>query len=62
MDIGVYNFWHMADTRNHKHHGSFGAFVAQPRGSVSLILRKEMCWKQVLAPFLQIQFSFSTYL
>ena len=33
MDVGACNLWDMADTRNHKHHGSFGAFIAQPRGS-----------------------------
>ncbi|MBM7693052.1 FtsP/CotA-like multicopper oxidase with cupredoxin domain [Peribacillus deserti] len=31
--IGACNFWDMADLRNHRHHGSFGAFIAEPRGS-----------------------------
>ena len=33
VDVGGCNLWDMADTRNHKHHGLFGAFIAQPRGS-----------------------------
>ncbi|MDT8861057.1 multicopper oxidase domain-containing protein [Alkalihalobacillus sp. MEB130] len=33
---GICNLWDMADIRNHRHHGAFGAFIAEPRGSVYL--------------------------
>ncbi|WP_106496442.1 multicopper oxidase domain-containing protein [Lentibacillus sp. Marseille-P4043] len=31
--VGVCGLWDMADIRNHKGHGAFGAFIAEPRGS-----------------------------
>jgi manganese oxidase len=33
---GATNLWDMADLRNHRHHGAFGAFIAESRGSVYL--------------------------
>ncbi|WP_026672624.1 multicopper oxidase domain-containing protein [Alkalihalobacterium bogoriense] len=33
---GACNLWDMADIRNHRHHGAFGAFIAEPKGSVYL--------------------------
>ncbi|MCL7746117.1 multicopper oxidase domain-containing protein [Halalkalibacter alkaliphilus] len=30
---GACNMWDMADIRNHRHHGAFGAFIAEARGS-----------------------------
>jgi len=34
--VGPCNLWDMADIRNHRHHGAFGIFIAEPRGSVYL--------------------------
>lgn len=33
VPFGSANMWDVADLRNHRHHGAFGAFVAEPRGS-----------------------------
>jgi len=33
---GACNLWDVADLRNHRHHGAFGAFIAEPRGSIHL--------------------------
>ncbi len=33
---GACNLWDMADIRNHRHHGAFGAFIAETRGSIYL--------------------------
>lgn len=35
-DVGACNLWDMADLRNHRHHGAFGALITEPRGSVYL--------------------------
>lgn len=35
-EVGASNMWDMADLRNHRHHGAFGAFIAEPRGSTYL--------------------------
>lgn len=35
-EVGAVNLWDMADLRNHRHHGAFGAFIAEPRGSIYL--------------------------
>ncbi|MGE5481515.1 MAG: hypothetical protein ACM3VX_01225, partial [Bacteroidota bacterium] len=34
--VGAVNLWDMTDLRNHRHHGAFGVFVAEPRGSIYL--------------------------
>jgi len=31
--VGACNMWDMADLRNHRHHGAFGAFIAEHKGS-----------------------------
>lgn len=31
--LGSCNLWDMADLRNHRHHGSFGIFIAEPKGT-----------------------------
>ena len=31
--VGACGMWDMADIRNHKSHGAFGAFIAEPRGT-----------------------------
>lgn len=31
--VGACGLWDMADIRNHKKHGAFGAFIAEPRGT-----------------------------
>ncbi|MDQ0218893.1 copper oxidase [Peribacillus cavernae] len=31
--VGSCNLWDMADVRNHRHHGAFGIFIAEPKGS-----------------------------
>lgn len=31
--VGACNLWDAADLRNHRHHGAFGAFIAEPRFS-----------------------------
>ena len=33
QDIGSANLWDMADIRNHRHHGAFGMFIGEARGS-----------------------------
>ncbi|MBB6449218.1 hypothetical protein HNR44_001167 [Geomicrobium halophilum] len=35
-DVGSCNLWDMADVRNHRHHGAFGIFIAEPKGSIYL--------------------------
>ncbi|GAJ99810.1 hypothetical protein JCM19055_2852 [Geomicrobium sp. JCM 19055] len=35
-NVGSCNLWDMADVRNHRHHGAFGIFIAEPKGSVYL--------------------------
>lgn len=35
-DVGACNLWDMADVRNHRHHGAFGTFIAEHRGSCYL--------------------------
>lgn len=35
-DLGACTLWDMADLRNHRHHGAFGIFIAEPRGTVWL--------------------------
>jgi len=44
LDLGTCNLWDMADLRNHRHHGAFGVFIAEPRGSTYLdpITREEV--------------------
>ena len=44
QDFGSCNLWDMADVRNHRHHGAFGVFIAEPRGSRYLdpITREEI--------------------
>ncbi|WP_353626622.1 hypothetical protein [Bacillus sp. JCM 19041] len=36
-DVGSCNLWDMADVRNHRHHGAFGIFIAEPKGPSILI-------------------------
>lgn len=33
QDYGACNLWDMADVRNHRHHGAFGIFIAEKKGS-----------------------------
>lgn len=33
QDFGACNLWDMADVRNHRHHGAFGIFIAEKKGS-----------------------------
>lgn len=44
QELGACNLWDMADLRNHRHHGAFGVFITEPKGSVYLdhITRKEV--------------------
>ena len=35
-EVGACNLWDMADLRNHRHHGAFGMFITEPKGSVYL--------------------------
>jgi manganese oxidase len=32
-NVGAVNLWDMADLRNHRHHGAFGALIVEARGS-----------------------------
>lgn len=43
-DLGACNLWDMADLRNHRHHGAFGVFIAEQKGSVYLdpVTRQEV--------------------
>lgn len=45
QNVGACNLWDMADIRNHRHHGAFGMFIAEPEGSKYLdpVTRKEVC-------------------
>lgn len=36
QNLGSCNLWDMADLRNHRHHGAFGIFIAEPKGSCYL--------------------------
>lgn len=36
QNVGVCNLWDVADLINHRHHGSFGIFIAEPKGSIFL--------------------------
>jgi len=33
VPLGSCNLWDMADLRNHRHHGAFGALIVEPKGS-----------------------------
>lgn len=33
QEVGACNLWDMADLRNHRHHGAFGVFIAEKKGS-----------------------------
>lgn len=35
-EMGACNLWDMADLRHHRHHGAFGVFIAEPKGSIYL--------------------------
>ena len=35
-EVGPCNLWDMADLRHHRHHGAFGIFIAEPKGSTYL--------------------------
>lgn len=43
-DHGACNLWDMADLRNHRHHGAFGIFIAEKKGSTYLhpVTRQEV--------------------
>jgi manganese oxidase len=34
--VGACNLWDMADLRNHRHHGAFGVFITEHKGSIYL--------------------------
>ncbi|WP_281998806.1 multicopper oxidase domain-containing protein [Priestia flexa] len=42
--VGACNLWDMADLRNHRHHGAFGIFIAEPKGTYYLdsVTRKKV--------------------
>ena len=44
QDYGSCNLWDMADLRNHRHHGAFGIFITEAKGSCYLdpVSRKEV--------------------
>lgn len=44
QDYGSCNLWDMADLRNHRHHGAFGIFITEPKGSCYLhpVTRQEV--------------------